>query len=75
MIWQLVSRMVPRLGQPFIDIREKYLCAAHSEPSSDRWKRCLGRTKGVLGFAIARMYVDEYATESDMEMVRQTPYL
>ncbi|XP_038077189.1 endothelin-converting enzyme homolog [Patiria miniata] len=76
MIWRLVSKMVPYLGEEYVVIHQKYLKAIRGiSAAEDRWKLCTEQVNTVLPFATGRMYVDEYfATDTKTkteEMVGQ----
>ncbi|XP_038077190.1 endothelin-converting enzyme homolog [Patiria miniata] len=61
MIWRLVNKMVPFLGEEYVAIHQKYLKAILGiSAAPDRWKLCTEQVNTVLPFATGRMYVDEY---------------
>ncbi|XP_033642275.1 neprilysin-4-like [Asterias rubens] len=74
MIWQQVSKVVTDLGQPFIDIRHKFVSAVRGISAvTARWKRCVAEANGVLPLVTGRMFVDKFfhgnAKEKTLEMV------
>ena len=76
MIWQQVSKVVTDLGQPFIDIRHKFVSAVRGISAvTARWKRCVAEANGVLPLVTGRMFVDKFFHGNAKEKVRESEML
>ena len=61
--WQLVDSYASYLSKPFVDENFKMVSAlSGAEKILPRWKRVVSTEEGALGFAIGKLYVDEYFT-------------
>ncbi|XP_022090142.1 neprilysin-11-like [Acanthaster planci] len=70
MIWRLVSRMVPFMGETFLVIRRKFLQSVNGTVATTaRWKTCASNVNNQYKFISGRMYVDEHFPEDTKRKV------
>lgn len=68
--WHLIDGYASYLSQPFVDQDFKMAQAiAGTEKLLPRWKRVVNTESGALGFAIGKMYVEQYFPEQSKQQV------
>ncbi|MFI4919308.1 MAG: M13 family metallopeptidase [Legionellales bacterium] len=59
--WHLLDSYAPYLSKPFVDENFKMIAVlTGTEKILPRWKRVVNTENAALGFAIGKMYVDDY---------------
>ncbi|KTD05970.1 metallopeptidase PepO, peptidase, M13 family [Legionella gratiana] len=64
--WHLIDSFASYLSKPFVEQNFKMVSAlTGTEKILPRWKRVVSTENGALGFAIGKMYVDQYFSPED----------
>ncbi|KTD53339.1 metallopeptidase PepO, peptidase, M13 family [Legionella santicrucis] len=64
--WHLIDSFASYLSKPFVDQNFKMVSVlTGTEKILPRWKRVVGTENAALGFAIGKMYVDQYFSPED----------
>jgi putative endopeptidase len=68
--WHLMDSFVPYLSQPFVDQNFWFTSQlTGAKTLLPRWKRVLNTEEGALGFAIGKLYVEQYFPSADKKNV------
>ncbi len=68
--WHLIDSFASYLSSPFVDQNFKMITAlTGTEKILPRWKRVVSTENGALGFAIGKLYVEQYFSPKDKEEV------
>lgn len=68
--WHLIDSYASYLSKPFVDQNFKMVTAlSGAEKILPRWKRVVNTENGALGFAIGKLYVEQYFSPTSKEAV------